>query len=136
MAGSWRIITSREYRDWRGSLSDEDRDSLQAAIEHLERLGPGLGRPLTGKITSAKTYKAMKELIPPIGNIRVLFIFDPERRAVLLLGGDKTNNWDGWYRTNVPRAEEIYTRHLAGMTAAQAASQPPTPPTSRKGKKR
>jgi hypothetical protein len=42
---------------------------------------------------------------------RVLFIFDPKRVAVLLVGGDKTGN-DRWYEENVPRAEKIYSSYL------------------------
>jgi len=54
----------------------------------------------------------MKELIPPAGNIRILYCFDPERRAILLLGGDKTDDWTGWYARSVPIADAIYERHL------------------------
>ena len=35
--------------------------------------------------------------------MRALFAFDPRRRAVMLLGGDKTNDWKGWYVRNIPR---------------------------------
>jgi len=38
----------------------------------------------------------------------VLFVFDPERRAVLLVASDKSGNWNGWYRDNVPVAEGRY----------------------------
>jgi hypothetical protein len=45
---------------------------------------------------------------------RVLYIFDPRRVALLLLGGDKTG--DGrWYEKNVPLADRIYDNYLAGM---------------------
>jgi hypothetical protein len=45
---------------------------------------------------------------------RVLYIFDPRRVALLLLGGDKTG--DGrWYEKNVPLADQIYDNYLAGM---------------------
>lgn len=54
----------------------------------------------------------MKELIPMGGNIRVLFAFDPRRMAILLIGGDKTNRWDGWYETMVPLADDLYDEHL------------------------
>lgn len=66
----------------------------------------------------------MKELIPPSGNIRILYIFDPKRRAVLLLGGDKTDNWAGWYATNIPIADAIYDRHVASLAAAVPSQEP------------
>jgi len=43
---------------------------------------------------------------------RVLYIFDPRRVALLLLGGDKTGD-DRWYGTNVPIADRIYDNYLA-----------------------
>ena len=39
--------------------------------------------------------------------MRTLYAFDPRRKAILLLGGDKTSN-DRWYEVNVPKADEIY----------------------------
>lgn len=121
MDGGWRVVTSREYRDWRSTrLTDEEREAVQATVKHLEERGPALGRPLSDHIKRSR-YWNMKELIPPLGNIRILYIFDPERRAVLLLGGDKTNNWDRWYKEDVPLADAIYARHLGGMAAATAS---------------
>jgi hypothetical protein len=66
----------------------------------------------------------MKELIPPAGNVRILYIFDPKRRAIFLVGGDKTDNWADWYKTNIPIADAIYERHLTAL-AAVAPSQGP-----------
>lgn len=42
------------------------------------------------------------------GSIRVLFVFDPIRQAVLLLGGDKQNRSEAWYRKNIPIADDLY----------------------------
>ena len=40
----------------------------------------------------------MKELLAAKGGaLRVLFSFDPRRQAILLLGGDKSGEWNGWY---------------------------------------
>ena len=44
--------------------------------------------------------------------MRVLFVFDPKRRAVLLVGGDKSGRWQDWYKTNIPLAEQRYERWL------------------------
>ena len=46
--------------------------------------------------------------------VRILFAFDPDRRAVLLLGGAKTGN-DRWYHKNVPLADQDFTLHLQEM---------------------
>ena len=64
-------------------------------------------------------YKNMKELRPGScgrREIRVLFAFDPERRAILLVAGDKAGNWTTWYTKNIPIADARYAEHLKGMT--------------------
>ena len=45
------------------------------------------------------------------GPYRVLYVFDPRRVALLLLGGDKTGD-DRWYEKNVPLADRIYDQYL------------------------
>lgn len=52
----------------------------------------------------------MKELRPGSrgrSELRILFAFDPVRRAILLVAGDKAGNWKKWYRTNIPLADEF-----------------------------
>jgi hypothetical protein len=42
----------------------------------------------------------------------VLFIFDPLRRAIFLVGGDKTGQWNRWYAEMILVAEDLYDRYL------------------------
>lgn len=42
---------------------------------------------------------------------RVLYVFDPRRHAILLIGGDKTGQ-NRWYDEFVPLAEKIYSKYL------------------------
>jgi len=42
----------------------------------------------------------------------VLFAFDPRRVAILLIGGDTTNQWQDWYERMVPIADQLYDDHL------------------------
>jgi hypothetical protein len=51
--------------------------------------------------------------------VRILFVFDPERKAVLLVAGDKSGRWKDWYRTNIPVAEKRYEQWLAGDRAEE-----------------
>jgi hypothetical protein len=62
----------------------------------FEQLGPNLGRPAVDSIKSSRHHN-MKELRSVGGNLRALFCFDPRRTAIVLLGGDKSNDWVGWY---------------------------------------
>jgi hypothetical protein len=44
--------------------------------------------------------------------VRVLFIFDPARNAVLLVAGDKAGRWQQWYQEAIPAAEAAYETYL------------------------
>ena len=47
----------------------------------------------------------MKELRWPSAGrseIRILLVFDPWRSAILLVAGDKSGQWDKWYRAAIP----------------------------------
>jgi len=57
----------------------------------------------------------MKELRPPSSGrseIRILFVFDPWRSAVLLVAGDKSGQWNRWHREAIPEAEQLYATYL------------------------
>jgi hypothetical protein len=43
--------------------------------------------------------------------LRVLFAFDPHRVALLLIGGDKTDD-PKWYDKFVPIADDLFDEHL------------------------
>lgn len=84
---------------------------MQAGVELLERLGPGLGRPFVDTLEGSRLTN-LKELRPRGGHLRVLFVFDPRRTAILLLGGDKSGRWKAWYAEAIPQAERLYEEHL------------------------
>lgn len=106
---SWEIETSDEFDRWFGSLSRERQKRLIAAIDALAAEGPGLGRPLVDSIRGSK-HSNMKELRR--GTIRVLFAFDPQRAAVLLIGGDKRGRWQEWYDEAITAADKLFDQHL------------------------
>jgi hypothetical protein len=99
-------------------LYESDPDSHQLvnqAILILERNGPAEGRPLVDSITASRIAN-MKELRPPSSKrteIRILLVFDPWRSAILLVAGDKSGQWNKWYRAAIPRAEQLYDDYLA-----------------------
>jgi hypothetical protein len=45
---------------------------------------------------------------------RIAFAFDPDRQAILLVGGDKSGGGEKrFYRQLIARADERFDRHLA-----------------------
>ncbi|MEN3613329.1 type II toxin-antitoxin system RelE/ParE family toxin [Plantactinospora sp. ZYX-F-223] len=118
--GSWDINLTAQVEDWFLELAKDDPDcanQVAAAIDMLSEVGPTLGRPLVDQIKASR-HQNMKELRPgSTGNseIRILFAFDPERSAILLIAGDKAGKWKEWYKENVALADEAYDNHLAEL---------------------
>ncbi|WP_431922675.1 type II toxin-antitoxin system RelE/ParE family toxin [Amycolatopsis tucumanensis] len=115
----WEIELHREVDEWFVDLCRTDplsADLVEAAIGLLACHGPGLGRPLVDRLRGSRLHN-LKELRPASAGsteIRILFAFDPFRRAILLVAGDKAGNWKRWYDINIPLAENRYEKHLAG----------------------
>ncbi|MDH6283958.1 type II toxin-antitoxin system RelE/ParE family toxin [Prescottella agglutinans] len=104
------VVLLDEVEEWYLSLveaGDDDADAVTAAIDYLEAEGPTLGRPVVDKVKGSRIHN-MKELRPNGTSIRILFVFDPRRQAILLVAGDKAGEWQQWYTDNIPTAEERY----------------------------
>ncbi|WP_413336577.1 type II toxin-antitoxin system RelE/ParE family toxin [Brevibacterium sp. GP-SGM9] len=100
--------------EWLVTIDDDSRDQVVAELELLRDNGPHLGRPLVDTIVASR-HKNMKELRPGSSGqteLRVLFAFDPARKAILLVAGDKSGNWKRWYRQNIPIADDLFDDHL------------------------
>jgi hypothetical protein len=112
---SWEIILVPEVHDWYLALDGLSASLVRDAVELLAERGPALGRPSADRITGSSLHN-LKELRPGSAGrteIRILFIFDPQRQAVLLVAGDKAGNWTRWYRDAIKLAEDRYARFLA-----------------------
>jgi len=111
--GVWEVDVEL-IEDWLRDIDDDTFDQVMAAIRVLGNHGPGLGRPLVDSIVGSR-HKNMKELRPGSAGrseVRILFAFDPGRRGIMLLAGDKHGAWVKWYRTNLPVADDRYDEHL------------------------
>ncbi|MFD3592653.1 type II toxin-antitoxin system RelE/ParE family toxin [Nocardia sp. NPDC058640] len=110
---SYRLEMVEEVRDWLHGVRQTDRETailIGKAIAALLEDGPALGRPLVDRIKASRLHN-LKELRPGSSGrseIRILFVFDPARNAVLLVAGDKAGNWKDWYRSAIPDAESRY----------------------------
>jgi hypothetical protein len=113
----WTVLVSDQVREWLSHLVKEDPGTarlVRAAIRVLREDGPALGRPLVDRIKGSN-IKNLKELRPGSSGrseIRILFVFDPRRQAILLVAGDKSSNWNGWYKPAIGQAERLYNDHL------------------------
>ncbi len=108
----WIIDRSEEIIKWIQGLDDDAKESILQHLIILKNIGPSLGRPYVDLIDESK-HKNMKEL--RVQNkkraFRIFFAFDPERKAILLIGGDKKGN-KNFYKEIIPKADNLYDIHL------------------------
>lgn len=120
---AWEVNGTDEFAEWFGELEETAQDHVIAVVEMLAEQGPQLDRPHADRIKGSKFHN-MKELRPrgAAKHCRVLFMFDPYREAILLLGGDKSGQWADWYKTAIPAAEKLYETYLAQVEAECSTS--------------
>ncbi|WP_405736888.1 type II toxin-antitoxin system RelE/ParE family toxin [Streptomyces sp. NBC_01537] len=103
--------------DWFLRLCRDDpecADQIVDALDHLALEAPSLGRPMVDRIHRSVVHN-LKELRPGStgrSEVRMLFVFDPDREAVILVAGDKPGQWSNWYDENIPIAEHRYGEYL------------------------
>jgi len=108
----WDIEVTDQFRDWWADLTTDQQAAVSVRLELLGESGPSLGRPAVERIRTSR-HHSMKELrSSERGALRVLFMFDPRRQVILLLGGDKSGQWNQWYEWAVPVADELYDNYL------------------------
>lgn len=108
------VVDVALVEDWMAGLDRGSLVQLVAALQILEADGPQTRRPLVDTVRGSR-HRNTKELRPGStgrSEVRVLFALDPERRAILLVAGDKAGTWSVWYKRNIQLADELYDRHL------------------------
>lgn len=110
---AWEIEVTDEFRRWWYALTFEQKNAVQARVDLLEQDGPHLRGGLVTPIQQSRNYPRLKELrCSADGSLRVLFMFDPRRVGIILVGGDKTGEWNNWYDRWVPVADDLYDEYL------------------------
>ena len=122
---TWKVEFHPDCEAWADDLPQSDKEALLAAKRVLESEGPTLGRPLVDTVVGSR-HSNMKELRPGSTGrteIRLLFAFDLEREAILLIGGDKSDDWSGWYDKNIPIADGRFDEHQAKLKSKTTSGQ-------------
>ena len=115
----WEVGTTDEFDDWFAGLSDEAQVEIIAKVGLLRLLGPQLGRPHADTLNDSK-HSNMKELRADTKDqvLRIAFAFDPDRSAILLLGGNKSGvSQRRFYKQLITRADALYDEHLKKVAA-------------------
>lgn len=108
----WFIDSTEQVRGWIKELNEDAKEAIFKSLLILREIGPALGRPHVDSIKQSR-HKNMKEL--RIQNkqklFRILFAFDPDRNAILLIGGDKRGD-KRFYSKMIPLADSLLDNHL------------------------
>lgn len=111
----WGVEGTDEFDAWISGLAGDELKVVTRTVQILAHFGPQLAYPYSSGVIGSR-HKHMRELrIQHAGRpYRVLYAFDPRRKAILLLGGDKTGD-DRWYLRMVPMADRLYDLHLVDL---------------------
>jgi len=113
--GVWEIITSDSYDVWFQEQTEDDKATIFAKVYLLGEYGPNLKRPHADTLKGSKKLANLKELRPKTDahEFRIAYIFDPERKGLLIIGGDKKGkNQKKFYKDLIRDAEQIYAAYL------------------------
>jgi hypothetical protein len=104
------VVVTAEFVFWWDGLTEAEQASVSAVVKLLELFGATLGFPHSSAIAGSKKLRELR--VQHCGEpYRVLYAFDPARKAILLMGGNKTGK-DRWYEQNIRLAEGILDEYL------------------------
>lgn len=117
---AWEVEFEDAFETEFLAFDQEVQDALLAMARLLVDYGPQLGRPYADSLKGSK-HPNMKELRFEAldGEWRAAFAFDPKRRGILLVAGDKSGvSQKRFYKQLVAKADRRFSAHLKKLRAA------------------
>lgn len=114
MNAKWEVRFAPEFVPETEAMAADVYDALAAAAVRLRELGPLLGRPHADTLKGSR-HSNMKELrfSAAGGEWRVAFAFDVERKAILLVAGDKSGgSQKRFYAELIRKADDRFDAHI------------------------
>jgi hypothetical protein len=120
---SWDVEYTDEFSDWWNGLTEDEQNSVAVGIRKLETLGLALGYPHSSQVRGSKHGHMRQLRIQVQGRpFRIFYAFNPERNAVLLIGGDKgALGDDRFYEVYVPPGGLYLRRTSCGTCSGEAS---------------
>jgi hypothetical protein len=118
----WPIVFHAKFDPEFEDLAESVQDELLAHLKLLQQFGPQLGRPRIDTLKGSR-HNNMKELRfdAADGVWRFAFAFDPNRRAILLCGGDKSGVSERrFYRLLIDKADDRFDAHVGRIKTRKA----------------
>lgn len=113
----WEVRLADEFIPEYRAFPLEVRDELEAHLIMLRIAGPTLGRPLVDTLHGSE-HANMKELrFNADGGVwRAAFTFDPNRRAIVLVAGNKKGkNSKAFYTRLIRKADIRFDAHVSRL---------------------
>jgi hypothetical protein len=110
----WAVEIGDEFKPEFFALPEVVQTEILALARVLQQFGPQLGRPRVDTLNGSR-HPNMKELrfSAADGESRVAFAFDPKRRAILLVAGDKSGVGERrFYRGLISKADDRFDSHV------------------------
>lgn len=114
----WVVEFHPDFSNEVPEFSDDVQREIYSLVGLLRKLGPQLGRPQADTLKGSK-HSDLKELRfrADNGAWRVAFVFDLHRRAILLVGGDKSGvSKDKFYRNLIDIADRRFDQHQQAIS--------------------
>ena len=110
----WQVLIGDEFEPEFFALPDDVQTEILALARLLQQFGPQLGRPRVDTLNDSR-HPNMKELRfdAADGVWRVAFAFDPTRKAILLVAGNKSGGGEKrLYKELIRKADIRFDAHL------------------------
>lgn len=121
---TWIVVFHDAFDAEFSALAEDLQDELLAHAQLLAKFGPHLGRPSVDTLKGSR-HANMKELRFSWNQQvwRLAFAFDPQRQAILLVGGDKGGaDQRRFYKRLLTSADDRYDAHLSTLNHAHKES--------------
>jgi hypothetical protein len=112
----WTVLLHSEFQAEFDALPESVQNELLARLGVLGEFGPALGRPHVDTLNGS-SFPNMKELRFRLDGVwRFAFAFDPQRQAIVLVGGDKEGKRQrDFYKTLISIADGRFAAHVASL---------------------
>ena len=113
---AWSVIFHEEFDTEFLALEKPPQDELLAYANLLQSYGPDLGRPTLDRLMGSK-HANMKELRFAWQRRpwRMAFAFDPRRRAILLVGGNRGGRSEAFLQAPDRDRGRRFDEHIASL---------------------
>jgi len=118
---TWEVILYAAFEDELRTFDPSVQDALIVVARLLADFGPQLGRPHVDTLKGSR-HANMKELRfeAADGEWRAAFAFDPERRAIVLVAGDKSGgSQKRFYKRLIAKADFRFSDHVESLKSGR-----------------